>query len=73
MIEIRHLDLLIALAEAGNLSKAAKRVHLSQPAESQQIKNLEEAVKAELLERKSTPLRVTPAGRRLLEVAYQVQ
>ncbi len=73
MIETRHLYLLIALAEAGNLSKAAKRVHLSQPAASQQIKSLEDTVGAELFERKSNPLRLTPAGRRLLDVAYQVQ
>ncbi len=72
MIETRHLSLLIALAEAGNLSQAAKRVHLSQPAASQQIKSLESIVGAELFERKSHPLRLTPAGRRLLSAAYEV-
>ena len=32
MLEIRHLRTLMALAEAGNLSVAAKRVHLTQSA-----------------------------------------
>jgi Transcriptional regulator len=32
MLELRHLKTLVALAETGNLSKAGKRLNLSQPA-----------------------------------------
>ena len=72
MIEFRHLKTLIALAEAGNLSKAAKRVHLSQSAVSQQLKALETAHGTALFERKSNPLRLTPAGLRLVTLAYDI-
>lgn len=72
MIEIRHLRALIAVAETGNLSKAGKRIHLSQPALSQQMKGLEEMVGAEVFQRKSNPLRLSPVGERLLASAYEI-
>ncbi len=72
MIELRHCHTLIALAETGNLSKAAKRVHLSQPAASHQVRALESHYGVEVFERKSDPLRLTAAGRLLVELAYDV-
>jgi LysR family transcriptional regulator, regulator for metE and metH len=73
MIEIRHLRALMAVAETGNLSKAGKRLNLSQPALSHQMRGLEEQVGTELFERKSSPLRLSPAGERLLGMAYEVE
>jgi LysR family transcriptional regulator, regulator for metE and metH len=73
MIELRHLRALVAVAETGNLSKAGKRLNLSQPALSHQMKALEEHVGAELFQRKSNPLRLSPAGDRLLSTAYDVE
>ena len=72
MIELRHLRTLIALAETGNLSKAARRVHLSQPAVSHQMRALEQGYDIEVFERKSDPLRLTAAGQLLVELAYDV-
>lgn len=72
MLELRHLKTLVALAETGNLSKAGRRVHLSQPAVSHQIRAVEEHYQIELFERKSDPLRLTAAGQRFVELAYQV-
>lgn len=72
MLELRHLKTLVALAETGNLSKAARRVHLSQPAVSHQIRAVESHYAIELFERKSDPLRLTAAGERFVELAYQV-
>lgn len=69
MIEIRHLRTLLALAEAGSLSVAARRVHLTQSALSHQLKTLEARYGTRLFERKSNPLRLSPAGQRLLELA----
>ncbi len=72
MLELRHLRTLIALAEEGTLTRAAQRVFLSQSALSHQIQLLEQHYDAELFERKSQPVRWTPAGRRLLDLAHEV-
>jgi LysR family transcriptional regulator for metE and metH len=72
VLEIRHLKTLVALAETGNLSKAAKRLSLSQPAVSHQIRAIEDGYAVELFERKSSPLRLTGAGQLLIELAYDV-
>ena len=72
ILEIRHLYTLTALLETGTLSAAAARVHLTQSALSHQIKQLEEHYGTSLFERKSQPLRLTPAGQRLHELALGV-
>ena len=71
MIDIRQLRSLIAIVETGNLSRAAKRLNLSQPALSHQIKLWEEQLGAELFERKSQPLKMSPVGQRLVDAAYE--
>lgn len=72
MIEIRHLQTILALAETGNLSKAARRLHLSQPALSHQLKAIETHLEVPVFERKSNPLRLSPAGERLLGTAHDI-
>jgi LysR family transcriptional regulator, regulator for metE and metH len=72
MLELRHLRTVVALAETGNLSKAGKRLNLSQPAVSHQIRAVEEGYGIELFERKSEPLRFTTAGRLLVDLAYDI-
>ncbi len=73
MLELRLLRAFVAIAETGNLSKAGKRLNLSQPALSHQMKALEDHLGVELFQRKSTPLRLSPAGERLLGTAYDVE
>ncbi|HEY5812797.1 MAG TPA: LysR family transcriptional regulator, partial [Terrimicrobiaceae bacterium] len=72
MLELRHLKTLVALAETGNLSKAGRRLNLSQPAVSHHIRALETAYELELFERKSDPLRFTPSGKLLVDLAYEI-
>ena len=72
ILEIRHLQTLLALFDAGTLSGAAARVHLTQSALSHQIKQLETHYATPLFERKSQPLRLTPAGQRLHALAQNV-
>ena len=69
IIELRHLKTLLALEETGSVSLAAKRVFLTQSALSHQIRALENYYGTPLFERKSSPLRFTPAGERLLRLA----
>src|SRR5689334_7277043 len=71
MLELRHLRTLTALAETGSLSVAAERVHLTQSALSHQLKSLEKHYGASLFQRKSNPLRLSPAGQRLLDLASE--
>ena len=71
-LEIRHLRTLVAIKESGNLSLAAKRLHLTQSALSHQINVLESQYDLTLFERKTTPIRFTPAGERLLALAYEI-
>jgi LysR family transcriptional regulator, regulator for metE and metH len=72
MLELRHLRTLIALAETGNLSKAGKRLNLSQPAVSHHVRAVEEEYGIQLFERKSDPLRFSLPGRHLVDLAYDV-
>ena len=71
-LELRHLRTLLSLAQTGSLSATAKLVHLSQPAISQQIKVLEDWYELVLFERKSMPLKLSPAGERLLALAKEL-
>lgn len=72
IIELRHLRTLVALAETGSVSSAAQRVFLTQSALSHQIRVLENHFDTPLFERKTMPLRFTPAGERLLKLAYEI-
>ncbi|MDH2918502.1 MAG: LysR family transcriptional regulator [Sideroxydans sp.] len=73
ILEIRHLQTLLALLETGTLSGAATRVHLTQSALSHQIKQLETHYATPLFERKTQPLRLTPAGQRLHTLAQAIK
>ncbi|MEV8615078.1 LysR family transcriptional regulator [Amycolatopsis sp. NPDC051373] len=70
-IELRHLRYLVAVADAGTITHAARRMFVTQPTLSQQIRRLEE-VGAPLLHRRRTGVRFTAAGRVLLEESRAV-
>ncbi|MGC9008463.1 MAG: LysR family transcriptional regulator [Halothiobacillaceae bacterium] len=72
MIELRHLRMVQPLAETGSVSAAAARVHLTQSALSHQLGALERYFGIPLLDRSRRPLRLTPAGERLLLAARRV-
>ncbi len=72
ILELRHLKTLLALREAGNLLRAASLLNVTQSALSHQLKQLEDHHGTQLFERKSVPVRFTPAGERLLKLADTV-
>jgi len=71
-LELRHLKTLVALREAGSLSRAAQLLSLTQSALSHQLKALEGHYGTALFERKSSPVGFGAAGQRLLRLADAV-
>jgi DNA-binding transcriptional LysR family regulator len=71
-MELRHLRYFVAVAEEENVSRAALKLHVSQPALGRQIRDLEEELGFSLLERSAKSVRLTEAGRTFLEEARAV-
>src|SRR5689334_18757016 len=68
-VELRHLRYFVAVAEMENVSHAALKLHVSQPALSRQIRDLEDEIGFSLLERTAKSVRLTDAGRVFLDNA----
>lgn len=71
-IEFRHLRTIKAIHEAGGLARAAEQLNITQSALSHQVKGLEDQAGVELFIRRSKPMKLSPAGLRLLRLAEQV-
>ncbi|MBV0912107.1 hydrogen peroxide-inducible genes activator [Anianabacter salinae] len=65
-LTLRQMTYFVALADAGTFRAAAARVHISQPALSLQIKEMEETLGARLVERLPRDIRLTRAGQEVL-------
>ena len=71
-MELRHLRYFVAVAEAENLSRAALKLHVSQPPLSRQIRDLEDELGFLLLKRTAKSVSLTEAGRTFLKEARAV-
>jgi DNA-binding transcriptional LysR family regulator len=69
----RQLRTFLAVVEAGSISTAARSLNLTQPAASQQLRELERALRIRLLERAAGRVQPTAAGAALLEPARRAQ
>ncbi|MGE4324861.1 MAG: LysR family transcriptional regulator [Pseudodonghicola sp.] len=65
-VTLRGLEVFAALGATGSVAQAAEMTGLSQPAVSQQLRNLETALGAELVDHGRRPMVLTPAGRSFL-------
>jgi len=71
-IDLRWLQSFLAAAEELNFSRAARKLHLAQPALTAHIRQLEESVGAQLFDRSNRIHGLTPAGEALLGEAQAV-
>ena len=72
MLDLRHLRTLSALKETGSVSRAAKRVHLTQSALSHQIKGIQSHYGLPVIQRQGQSIKLTDAGKRLVLLAEKV-
>lgn len=69
MLDLKQLQYFIAVTEQMNFSKAAEKLHISQPSLSNAIKKLEQEIGSPLLKRNTRNLQLTEAGELLYERA----
>ncbi|MGH7822469.1 MAG: LysR family transcriptional regulator, partial [Candidatus Binatia bacterium] len=71
-METKHLRTFAAIVEMESFTRAGRRLGLSQSAISQQVSALERHLGVQLLRRKGSGARPTPAGEVLLQYARQI-
>ncbi|MFE0274891.1 LysR family transcriptional regulator [Streptomyces sp. NPDC058992] len=71
-MQFQQLQYFVAVAEARHFTRAAERVHVSQPSLSQQIRSLEKELGAELFSRARGNIALTDAGEALLPLARRI-
>jgi len=71
-MEIKAMQEFCAIVEEGNISQAAARLSMAQPALSKQMKKLESSLNVQLFERGSRRIRLTEAGRLLYDRVQQI-
>jgi DNA-binding transcriptional LysR family regulator len=71
-MELRHLRYFVAVAEEENVSRAALKLHVSQPGISRQIHDLEDEIGFPLFERSAKSVRLTTAGKIFLNESRDV-
>ena len=69
---LRHLSCFVAVAQERTLARAAQRLHLSQPAVSKTLSELERLAGRQLVQRGRAGTRLTPAGEQFLKYAADV-
>lgn len=71
-MDIRQLTYFLTIAEEGNISRAAEKLHIAQPPLSQQLKLLENELGMTLVERSTRKIQLTDVGKTLQHRAKQI-
>lgn len=71
-MEVHQLRYVVAVAQAGNFSRAAEHCHISQPSLSQQIQKLENELGERLFDRMKRTAKLTPSGEAFLRHAVRI-
>lgn len=72
MIEIKHMQTLLAIRDYGSIQEAAERLHLTQSAVSHQLRDLEDRLQVALLSRRTRPAQLTTAALRIINLAEEI-
>ena len=72
MIEIRHFQLIQAIAEAGSVTKASQKLCLTQPSLSHQLKEIELRLGTRLFLRINKSMVITPEGKKILDAGKEI-
>jgi len=68
-LDLRHFRLVQQIVATQSITRAAERMHISQPALSRQLRDIEEKLGVALFDRRGKTMQPTAAGRHLLSVA----
>ena len=71
-LNLRHLEAFVAIASAGNFTRAARVLHVSQPALTVQIRELEHTLGVRLLDRNTRMVKLTRMGQQLSPVVQRI-
>lgn len=71
LVEFRHLKYIAAVAEEGNITRAADRLHVAQPSLSKQIKDIEDEIGFSIFTRTRDGVSVTPSGQMIVAYAQE--
>ncbi|PJI09194.1 MULTISPECIES: LysR family transcriptional regulator [Clostridium] len=71
-MDIKQITYFHAIVEEGNITKAAKKLHIAQPHLSQQLKLIENELDVKLIERSTRKFQLTDAGRKLYHNSNQI-
>lgn len=68
----RHIEYVLTIAREGSITAASRKLYVSQPSLSQTIKLIERNLGAEIFNRNTEPISITPAGEKYIEAAQKV-
>jgi molybdate transport repressor ModE-like protein len=71
-MNLSQVEVIVEIAKAGSISQAAQNMFISQPGVSKILQRFEEEVGAQIFERVSTGIRLTPIGQRFVDNAQDI-
>src|SRR3954447_4230928 len=71
-MNIPDLEAFVAVVDSGSIVGASAKLHLTQPAVTRRVQNLERSLGEELLDRNSKPQKPTPSGRTAYTLARRL-
>ena len=71
-MKLSQVELIVEIAKVGSISRAAENLYISQPAVSKLLPRFEEEVGAQIFERRSTGVYLTPIGKKFVDSAQDI-